>query len=157
MKSPPCIARGSFPYAPSTGQGVARPDHRNEADREPWDRFGPGQPAEILAEERHAEHAVRDDAFEPDRSRSLIVSMNEVVVARGAGIFDQLQLGDLLLSKFRQDRAAVEVLVRPRGEHRTGHRRMAVVVPLKIGFPEWSAPSLTTVREGVSASPPSRR
>src|SRR6266513_576900 len=156
MKSPPGIARGSFLYAPSTGQGVTRPDHLNEADREPSHRFGPGQPAEILAEERHAQHAVRDDAFEPDRSRGLIVGMNEVEVAGGAGIFDQLQLGDLLLSTFRQYRAAVEVLVRPRGEHRSGHRRMAVVVPLKIGFPDSSEPSITRIRKVISPSRPFR-
>src|SRR5439155_16952939 len=62
LKSPPSIDAGSLFHAPSTGQRVSRPDHLDEAHREPSHRFRPGQPAEILAQERHTQHAVRDDA-----------------------------------------------------------------------------------------------
>src|ERR1700736_2767174 len=134
LKSAPGIARGSLFHAPSTGQGVTRPDHLDEAHREPSHRLRPGQPAEILAQERHAQHAVSDDAVESDRSRRLVVGVDQVVVARGAGVLDELHLGDRRLAKIRQDLAAIEV--QSRREYRPGHRTMAVVVPLKTGLPD---------------------
>src|SRR4030088_347503 len=118
LQLPPDSAGGSLFYAPSTGQRVSRPDHLDEAHRDPSHRFRPGQPAEILAQERHAQHAVSDDAIESDRSRRVVVGMNQVVVARGAGVLDELHLGDRRLAKIRQDAAGIEV--RSRSEYRTG-------------------------------------
>src|SRR5207247_1478656 len=157
LKSPPSIDAGSLFHAPSTGQRVSRPHHLDEAHREPSHRFRSRQPAEILAKERHAQHAVSDDAIESDHSRRLVVGMDQVVVARGAGVPDELHLGDRRLAKIREKASAIEVLVRPRREYWTSHRRMAVVVPLKTGLPDSSVPSIARIRKVISPRRPFRR
>src|ERR1700682_3966385 len=157
LQSAPGIASGSLFHAPSTGQRVSRPDHLDEAHREPPHRFRPGQPAEILAQERHAQHAVSDDTIESDRSRRLVVGMDQVVVARGAGVLDELHLGDRRLAKIREKASAIEVLVRPRREHWTHHRRMAGGVSLETGLPDSSVPSIARIRTVISPRRPSRR
>src|SRR6202171_6443543 len=112
LQSAPGIASGSLFHAPSTGQRVTRPDHLDEAHREPSHRFRPGQPPAIRAQQRHAYHAVSDDAIESDRSRRLVVGVDQVVVARGAGVLDELYLGDRRLSGGRRGTAAIEVRAR---------------------------------------------
>ena len=60
-------------------------------------------------------------------------------------------------TQFLELTSYLEVLVRPRREYRTSHRRMAVVVPLKMGLPDSSVPSIARIRKVISPRRPFRR
>jgi hypothetical protein len=61
-----------------------------ELDRQPLEMLGPAQRLGLRArEQRHRVEAVEDPPGQPDRPRELVVEMDRVEVAGGAGVADR--------------------------------------------------------------------
>src|SRR5204862_7623450 len=96
--------------AAAAGHDVLEPHERGEADAELLPPAGAGPVGERLRDDAHREHAVGEHAAHARGLRELVVLVDGVEVAGGAGVARELDLLDGALDERRQLVAHVDVL-----------------------------------------------
>src|ERR687887_1592890 len=122
------------------GEGLARLDHRREADPQPLDRRRVARPAgHHPRRDAHRVHAVGDHAGQADRLGDLVVPVDRVEVARGAGVADQVgafdRLGDLGQGVAGPDAGRVDGGAHPRSRSGAVPRDSTVPLTVQTGSP----------------------